>query len=57
MLHNTYSYNLEKIKQQFTNIKIIDLTNYNIKDSFWSDNNHLNYKGRVQYSQYLSDIL
>jgi hypothetical protein len=57
ILHNNYSYNLEEIQQQFRNIKIIDLTNYNVKDSFWSDSGHLNYKGREQYSQYLSDIL
>jgi len=53
--NNTYS--LEEIQQQFTNIKIIDLTNYNVKDSFWSDNGHLNHKGREQYSQYLSKLL
>jgi len=57
ILHNKYSYNLDKIKTQFRSIRIIDLTNYKIKDSFWSDNEHLNYKGREQYSQYLSDIL
>jgi hypothetical protein len=57
MLHNNYSYNLKEIQRQFTNIKIIDLTNYNIKDSFFSDNSHLNYEGREQYSQYLSEIL
>ena len=57
ILHNNYSYSLKEIQQQFTSIKIIDLTNYKIKDSFWSDNGHLNYKGRMQYSQYLSDIL
>lgn len=57
ILHNKYSYNLDEIKTQFRSIRIIDLTNYKIKDSFWSDNGHFNHKGREQYSQYLSDIL
>ena len=57
MLHNNYSYSLDEIKRKFTNIEIIDLTNFNIQDTFWSDNGHLNYKGREQYSQYLSNIL
>lgn len=56
-LYYNYSYNLDEIKKQFTDIEIIDLTNFKIKKSFWSDNGHLNYKGREQYSQYLSDIL
>lgn len=57
ILYNNYSYSLDEIKKQFTNIRIIDLTNFNIKESFWSDNGHLNYKGREQYSQHLSEIL
>ena len=57
ILHNNYSYSLDEIKRKFTNIEIIDLTNFNIQDTFWSDNGHLNYKGREQYSQYLSNIL
>lgn len=57
ILLNHYSYNLDEIKKQFTDIEIIDLTSFNIKESFWSDNAHLNYKGREEYSQYLSDIL
>ena len=57
ILHNTYTYSLKEIQQQFIKTKIIDLTNYKVKDSFWSDNGHFNYKGREQYSQYLSDIL
>ena len=57
ILHNTFSYNLNDIKKQFKDIKILDLTNLKIQDSFWSDNSHLNYQGREKYSQYLSDIL
>jgi hypothetical protein len=56
-LHNTFSYNLNDIKKQFKDIKILDLTNLKIQDSFWLNNSHLNYQGREQYSQYLSDIL
>ena len=56
ILHNNYTYNLVDIKKQFLNLNIIDLTNLNIKDSFWADNNHFNYKGRDQYSEYLSRI-
>ncbi len=57
ILHNEYSYNINDIKNQFEGIEIIDLTNLKIQDGFWFDNYHLNYKGREQYSQYLSDIL
>ena len=57
ILHNPFTYNLNDIKKQFIDVEIIDLTNLKIEDDFWADNNHLNYKGREQYSQYLSDIL
>jgi len=57
MLHNNYEYKLDEIKQAFGKTEIIDLTNFNIKDEFWSDNSHLNYKGREKYSKYLLTIL
>jgi len=56
-LHNTFTYKLDNIKKEFKGIEILDLTNLKIQDSFWWNNNHLNYQGRGQYSQYLSDIL
>lgn len=56
ILHNRYEYNIDDIKKQFKGIRIIDLTNLKIEDSLWSDNGHLNYKGREEYSQYLFEI-
>jgi len=57
IFHNQYSYNLNEIQKQFKNIKIIDLSNFKVQDSYWSDNAHFNYKGREIYSKYLSTIL
>jgi len=57
VFHNPYSYDLNAIKKEFKDIKIIDLTNFNLPDSDWADNDHLNYKGREKYSSYLSTIL
>ncbi|KAA0445891.1 MAG: hypothetical protein FXV80_01375 [Candidatus Thioglobus sp.] len=57
ILHNQYEYNLDDIKKQFKNVHIIDTTNFTVPDSFWSDNDHLDYKGSQKYSQYLAEIL
>jgi len=57
IFHNAYSYDFNEIQKQFKNIRIIDLTSFNVPDSYWSDNAHLNYKGRAEYSQYLSTYL
>ena len=56
-LNNTFIYDINDIKKEFTDIKFIDLTSLKIQDKFWFDNFHLNYKGRKYYSQYLSDLL
>ncbi len=53
ILHSKYVYDIQKIKNEFRDIKVLDLTNYFIADEKWSDNLHLNYKGREQYSQFL----
>jgi len=53
ILHNQYTYNLDKIKKKFKNIEIIDLTNYKIEDKYWADDTHINNKGKEIYSQHL----
>ena len=55
--NNQYIYKIEEIKNLLNTKNIIDLTNYKIRDDFWADNEHLNNKGRIQYSQYLSRYL
>ncbi|HIP29398.1 MAG TPA: hypothetical protein EYG93_05235 [Sulfurospirillum arcachonense] len=57
ILHNPYTYNLKDIQKEFKNVRLIDLSSYTIEDAFWADGGHFNYKGRRQYSQYLSDII
>lgn len=57
IFHNKYTYNISHIKKEFSNTEIIDLTNLEIQDDYWVDNGHLNYKGKEQYSQYLSELL
>lgn len=57
ILHNPYQYDIKKIKKQFKGTKIIDLTNYKIQDNFWSDNSHVNYKGKKQYSEHLIKLV
>ena len=55
--NNQYIYKIEEIKNLLNTKNIIDLTNYKIRDDFWADNEHLNNKGRIQYSEYLSRYL
>ena len=57
VFHNPYLYNIQRIEKIFKGIKIIDLTNFHVEDDYWSDEGHLNYKGREKYSKYLYDIL
>ncbi len=52
--HNPYHYDLKKIKNQFKDVTILDLSSYNVDDTLWADAGHFNYKGRKKYSQYLS---
>lgn len=54
---NHYKYSLDAVKKALHTDKIMDLTNYKIKNSFWADPQHLNNSGRVQYSKYLTRIL
>jgi hypothetical protein len=56
ILDNKYRYDLNVIQNSFPNTRIVDLTNYRINDNDWFDNNHLNYKGREQYSDYLVSL-
>ncbi len=54
---NHYIYTLDKIKKTLHTKNVIDLTNYKIKKSFWADLRHLNNKGRIKYSEYLSSMI
>lgn len=53
ILNNKYSYDLKTIKNSFPNIKIVDLTSYQIEEIKWSDSGHLNFEGKDQYTDYL----
>jgi hypothetical protein len=59
VLHNKYQYDVNHIRKVFKGASILDLTNHDIttKEEMWFDAKHLNYKGRVLYSQYLASIL
>lgn len=57
ILNNKYQYNLNDIKKYFSGIELIDFTNLQIKNKYWSDNSHLNYLGREKYTQVLIDTL
>jgi hypothetical protein len=59
VLHNKYQYDVNHIREVFKGASILDLTNHDIttKEEMWFDAKHLNYKGRVLYSQYLASIL
>lgn len=54
---NFYSYNINNIKKMLDTTNIIDLTKYPIKNEYWGDKIHLNNRGRIFYSEYLSKYL
>ncbi|NEW61253.1 hypothetical protein GSY74_08150 [Sulfurovum sp. bin170] len=56
-LDNRVKYSMDDIYKTFVGVDIIDLTNFPIENELWADNNHLNYKGRERYSEYLSTVL
>jgi hypothetical protein len=55
IVNSQYHYDLENIKRNTEGARIIDLTNYSLNSNLWVGG-HLNYKGRNQYSQYLTSI-
>ena len=57
IFHNPYTYDIQAIQKEFKNVRLIDLSSYDIQDAYWADGGHFNYKGREQYSQYLSDMI
>jgi hypothetical protein len=50
IFHNKYRYNIKTISELFPNTKIIDLSDFSLKDEYWADIGHLNYLGREEYS-------
>jgi hypothetical protein len=56
ILNNKYTYDLKAINDVFPTTKIVDLTSYQIEEMKWSDNEHLNFKGREQYTNYLVSL-
>lgn len=56
ILENNYVYNFNEIVERFPNIKIIDLTSLIISNDNWADLGHLNYSGRLLYSNYLISL-
>jgi hypothetical protein len=57
LLNSRVKYSMSDIYKNFKGVDIIDLTNFSIEEKLWADNNHLNYRGREFYSEYLSTIL
>ena len=57
ILHTPYHYDKNTVQSAFHDVKIIDLSQHHIDDKLWADEGHLNNKGRIYYSQYLSDII
>lgn len=51
-----YNYDFEEIINKFQNIKIVDLTKFDIDKEKWADNGHLNNFGRYYYSKYLIEL-
>ena len=56
IFNSNYIYDIKEINNKFQDIKIVDLTQFNISKEKWADNGHLNDLGRDFYTRYLVEL-
>jgi len=54
-IQNKYNETIKAVQQKYTNIKFIDLSDFQISEDKFLDGDHLNAKGIKEFSKYLAE--